>query len=540
MMKSTDVSRFYASIVIFTFLLTYNFIPATGFAQQNDLGNIDFPTSGKTEAQKDFIMGMLLLHSFEYDDAVEHFRAAQRKDPGFVMAYWGEAMTHNHPIWFQQEKSKALRALNKIAPAPAARIKQCKLPIEKEFIRAADILYGEGTKKERDLKYSDFLADLYEKYPDNHEVACFYALSLMGSRHNGRHIPTYLKAATVTEKVLKENPRHPGALHYTIHAYDEPTHAHLGLEAANTYAQVAPGSEHALHMPSHIFVALGMWDRVVASNEASWEAGEERFRRKNLRHAQRAYHSLLWLTYGYLQQGRFEEAKKMVGIIEDDAKHHTSGRAKVHLNQMRAAYLVNSRRWDGEVADIKVNLGNVGLVNRSLNAFIDGMVALQRNDLAKAKKMVEEIARLRNKNTPKSLDANLSMCYAPGTMPKKTQEARISLILENELQASLLINQGRKQEAEIILKETVELEEGTSFSFGPPVIAKPSAELYGEFLLAENRPEEALAQFEKVFKRAPKRTLSLKGYAEAAARSNDPVKAAEARDLLNQIVKTEN
>ena len=150
MMKSTDVSRFYASIVIFTFLLAYNFIPATGFAQQNDLGNIDFPTSGKTEAQKDFIMGMLLLHSFEYDDAVEHFRAAQRKDTGFVMAYWGEAMTHNHPIWFQQEKSKALRALNKIAPAPAARIKQCKLPIEKEFIRAADILYGEGTKKERD------------------------------------------------------------------------------------------------------------------------------------------------------------------------------------------------------------------------------------------------------------------------------------------------------------------------------------------------------------------------------------------------------
>ena len=407
-------------------------------------------------------------------------------------------------------------------------------------MEAANILYGDGTKVERDLKYGEFLAGLHDKYPDNHEIASFYALSLMGGCHNGRHIPTYLKAAAVARKVLKENPQHPGALHYTIHAYDEPSHARLGLEAANAYAQVAPGSEHALHMPSHIFVALGMWDRVVASNEESWAAGEERFKRKNLRHAQRAYHSLLWLTYGYLQQGRFEEAGKMIDIIEDDVKHHTSGRAKVHLNQMRAAYLVNSREWDGEVAAIKVNLGNVGLVNRSLNAFIDGMVALHGNDLAGAKKKVDVISSIRKRDTPKTLDGDLTMCYAPGTMPKKTREARISLILENELQASILIKQGKKQEAEAILKETVDLESSTSFSFGPPIIAKPSRELYGEFLLAENRPEEALVQFEKVFERAPKRTLSLKGYATAAARSNNPVKAAEARDMLNQIVKTEN
>ena len=540
MMKSNSSPRFSFPAIILIVLLVFILNPAVSLAQERDLGNIDFPTSGKAEAQKDFIMGMLLLHSFEYDDAVEYFRAAQKKDPGFVMAYWGEAMTYNHPIWFQQEKNKAIKALNKIAPTPAARVKQCKLPIEKEFVKAADILYGDGTKKERDLRYSDFLADLHDKYPDNHEVACFYALSLMGSRHNGRHIPTYLKAAAVAEKVLKENPWHPGALHYTIHAYDEPTHAHLGLQVANTYSQVAPGSEHALHMPSHIFVALGMWDRVVVSNEESWEAGEERFQRKNLRHAQRAYHSLLWLTYGYLQQERFEEAKKMVDIIEEDAKHHTSGRAKVHLNQMRAAYLVNSREWDGEVADIKVGLGNVGLVNLSLNAFIDGMVALHRNDMATAKKKVEEIARIRKRNTPKTLDGDFTMCYAPGTMPKKTREARISLILENQLQASVLIKQGKKEEAEVILKETVELEAGTSFSFGPPIIAKPSSELYGEFLLADNRPGEALVQFEKVFERAPKRTLSLKGFAEAAGRSNNPVKAAEARDLLNQIVKTKN
>ncbi|NER83826.1 MAG: hypothetical protein F6K42_30645, partial [Leptolyngbya sp. SIO1D8] len=114
------------------------------------------------------------------------------------------------------------------------------------------------------------------------------------------------------------------------------------------------------------------------------------------------------------------------------------------------------------------------------------------------------------------------------------------LILENELQAAILIKQGKKKEAEAILKEAVELEENTSFSFGPPIIVKPSSELYGEFLLADNRPAEALKQFEKVFERAPKRTLSLKGYAVAAARSNNPLKAAEARDRLNEIVKTEN
>ncbi|MDN5215415.1 hypothetical protein QQ020_25270 [Fulvivirgaceae bacterium BMA12] len=504
-------------------------------AQQDDLGNIDFPTSGKAIAQNDFIMGMLLLHSFEYDDAAEFFRKAQKKDPDFAMAYWGEAMTYNHPIWFQQEKNRAISALNKIAPTPIERLQKCQLPIEKALMAAADVLYGAGSKKERDLEYMGFLKSLHDKHPGNHEIACFYALSLMGSRHNGRHIPTYLEAAGITEKVLEKNPRHPGALHYTIHAYDEPAHAHLGLPAANAYARVAPGSEHALHMPSHIFVALGMWNEVVASNEASWEAGEQRVERKKLHHSQRAYHSLLWLTYGYLQQERFEAAKKMIAIIQDDVKHHTTRRAKVHLNQMRAAYLVNSRKWDDDVGDIKINLEGTGLVNASLNAFINGMVVLERNDVANAEKMVREIAGMRQKKAPETLDANLTMCYAPGTMPKKTQEARTSLILENELQAAIFIKQDKLSEAESILKKAIALEENMSFSFGPPVIAKPPQELYGEFLLANNRPEEALAQFEKVFERAPKRTLALRGYAAAASRSNKPLKAREALNMLNEI-----
>lgn len=533
---NTDKRSILILLVSLVFLL-YSF---TATAQSGKLGNIDFPNSGKPEAQDDFIMGILLLHSFEYNDARSYFRKAQQIDNNFAMAFWGEAMTRNHPIWFQQDKSKALKALNKIALTPSERPGKVKFPVEKELIKAANILYGDGDKNTRDLNYMTFLADLHQQFPEDHEIACFYALSLMGSSHNGRHIPTYLKAAEVAQKVLRKNPKHPGALHYTIHAYDEPEHAHMGLHAANQYAKVAPGSEHALHMPSHIFVALGYWDRVVASNEAAWEAGEERFKRKKLSHAQRAYHSLLWLNYGYLQQNRPTEAKRLVEIIEDDVKYHTTGRAKVHLNQMRAAYLVHTKLWNSEIADIRMSLDGVGLVNSTLNLFVNGLVALNRGDLQKCEKIINQINRRRLKSNPETLDGDIAMCYAPGTMPRKAREARTALIFEMELNALLQARRGNAKAAEAILKEAVSLEDNLSFNFGPPVIVKPSHEAYGELLLKEKRFEDAMIQFEKVLERAPRRILALQGYALAAERSNHSDKAKEVRKLLEEIVNPPN
>ena len=183
-------------------------------AQPRNLGRIDFPTSGSPEAQKHFIQGMLLLHSFEYPDAKEEFQAASKLDPKFTMAYWGEALTHTHPLWMQKDVKAAREALAKAPQAPTER--------ENDYLRAAEILYGEGDKLSRDLAYAAAMGRMRDKYPNDLEAASLYALALMGSCQFDRNTAVYMKAAAVAEEVFARNPEHPGAIHYLIHAYDDP------------------------------------------------------------------------------------------------------------------------------------------------------------------------------------------------------------------------------------------------------------------------------------------------------------------------------
>src|SRR5213593_4562360 len=187
-----------------------------------DLGKIDFPTSGKSEAQKRFLRGALLLHSFEFDDAAEEFREAQKLDPGFAMAYWGEAMTFNHPLWMEQDRDAALAVLKRLAPTRQERL----------------------DKAARDLAYAEAMNRLHEKYPDDLDAASFYALALLGTCERKRDYATYMKAAAVAEEVFSKNPLHPGAVHYLIHCYDDPIHAPLGMRAARVYAKIAPAAGH--------------------------------------------------------------------------------------------------------------------------------------------------------------------------------------------------------------------------------------------------------------------------------------------------------
>src|SRR5688572_25203201 len=273
--------------------------------KKNDvLGELTFDVTGSEAANVHFMRGHLLLHSFEYEDAAEAFRQAQQEDSTCVMAFWGEALTYNHPIWQEQDYEKGKTALEKLGINHAERIEKTSSELERDFLKATDILYGVGTKPERDKAYADFMGSLYEKYPGNHEVASIYALSLLGSVSVGRNDETYQLSAKISQKILKANPTHPGALHYLIHADDDPMHARDALVAANEYALVAPDASHALHMPTHIFVALGMWDKVIDLNEQSWRSSQERKSRKNLTNDQLGYHSFHWLEYGYLQKGR--------------------------------------------------------------------------------------------------------------------------------------------------------------------------------------------------------------------------------------------
>ena len=285
-----------------------------GSPRAQELGTITFPNSGNAAAQAPFIEGVKDLHSFQFDEAAVAFQRAQKADPGFAMAYWGEAMSHNHPLWAQQDADAAKKILEKIAPTSDARLAKAKLPKEKAFLKAIDILYySPGDKLARDIAYSEALASMYAQWPADHEVATWYALSLLGTvRPADKGFRRQALAASIAEKVFAENPRHPGAAHFIIHAFDDPDHAPLALNAARAYAGIAPAAAHALHMPSHIFVQRGMWEDVRKSNIVAYKSATELNARMKLAEGREDFHTLGWLAYANLMLGNIDEAKANV------------------------------------------------------------------------------------------------------------------------------------------------------------------------------------------------------------------------------------
>jgi hypothetical protein len=486
--------------------------------QGSDLGKIDFATSGSPEAQKHFLRGALLLHSFEFDDAADEFRAAQKIEPGFAMAYWGEAMTYNHPLWMEQDRDAAVAALKRLAPTGEARLAKAPTDRERGYLAAVEALYGDGDKAARDRAYAEAMRQQHEKYRDDLDAASLYALALLGTCEGKRDYAVYMRAAAIAEDVFAKNPLHPGAVHYLIHCYDDPIHAPLGMRAARVYAKIAPSAGHALHMPSHIFFASGMWEDADASNTAAWQASLERARRKGLGPDDHSFHALLWLEYGQLELGRYADARQTLALMEKDVSTSGSARARTHLALMKAAYLVETRRWDGDVARLAVRSDDLG--QRGLLHFVDGFGAAERGDRPAAEKA---LAAMREGGNEGSGHEHGGSGYAMGGR-REGSDAVLALELE-----ALILTAG-KDSAQAIARarDAAQAEDKLIFEFGPPQVAKPAHELLGEMLLAAGRPTEAKGEFEASLARAPGRALSLLGLARAAAKAGDTQAARRA------------
>jgi tetratricopeptide (TPR) repeat protein len=288
------------------------------------LGTIVFPNSGKPEAQSAFLRGVLLLHNFAYPQAKAAFVEAQQIDPKFALAYWGEAMTYNHPLWNQVDVDAGRQALKNVRQLAAT-------PRERGYIDAVEALYGPGDKPARNYAYEAAMERVARANPGDVEAQVFWALSILGSREwHQLDERRSVRAAAILEELFPTHQDHPGVLHYLIHAYDDPVHAPLGLRAARRYANVASSAPHALHMPSHIFLQLGMWDETVRSNEAAYALSKE-WKEPDM-------HSLHWLQYAYLQQLRYADAKRLI----DEAGEH-------HNEDMKVRYAVESGDWDAFV-----------------------------------------------------------------------------------------------------------------------------------------------------------------------------------------------
>jgi tetratricopeptide (TPR) repeat protein len=487
-------------------------------ADASDLGRIDFPTSGSAEAQKHFLRGALLLHSFEFDDAAEEFRQAQKIEPGFAMAYWGEAMTYNHPLWMEQDRDAAVAALKRLAPTPEARLSKAPTDREKGYLSAVEALYGEGDKAARDLAYADAMHRLHEKYPDDLDAASFYALALLGTCEGKRDVATYMRAAAIAEEVFAKNPLHPGAVHYLIHCYDDPVHAPLGMRAARVYAKIAPAAGHALHMPSHIFFASGLWEDAASSNSAAWKASLDRAERKKLGPDEHNDHALFWLEYAQLQMGQYAEARKTLATMESDARASDSKRTRGHLVWMRAAYLIETRQWNGDVARMAVRSDD--LSQHGIALFVDGLRAVETGDRVAANKALAELKD--------SSGGGEGHAHGGAASYAMSRANNADPVLAKELEARILFAQGERGQALALAKEAAAAEDAMSFDFGPPPIAKPTHELLGEMLLASSRPADAKKEFEASLALAPGRALSLLGLARSAAASGDKAAAQEA------------
>src|SRR5215208_325074 len=316
-------------------------------AQESQLGRVEFPTSGSEKAQAHFLRGLAALHSFWYEEALEAFRESTKVEPDFAMGYWGEAMAHNHPLWSEQDIAAARQVLARIKETPKLTQR------ERAYLAAVKLLYGDADKAARDAAYSAAMEKIYRTYPDDLDAAAFYSLSLLGMvRGEEKSYRLQAKAGAIALEVYQKNPNHPGAAHYIIHAFDDPEHAILALPAARRYASIAPEAHHARHMPAHIFLQLGMWPEAVASNEAAWESSDAWMKRKNLSVNVRDYHSLHWLLYAYLQQGRYNDAEKLLNLMKKVMSESTydnklrPGYYENNYANMAAAFVVETERWN--------------------------------------------------------------------------------------------------------------------------------------------------------------------------------------------------
>jgi len=514
-------SKHFPAVVI---LLT--FIVACRSSQKNNtkdqLGYIDFTVTGKEEAQPVFTKAVLLLHSFEYVDAAEEFQKVQKIDPGFVMAWWGEAMSYNHPLWQEQDYEKGNAVLTALAPTATERIAKAKTELEKDFIDGINILYGKGNKAERDSSYAMHMESLYKKYPRNDEVAAFYSLALNGWGTTEREISILERAAVIGNEILKRNPKHPGALHYIIHALDNPQHAAQALVTADNYAKTAPGAGHALHMPTHTYLALGLWDKVVSSNEVSWAAEWARKKRKNLDNDALGYHSYHWLLYGHLQSGNREKARPMIDSVQKYSGEKSSPRARTHMILMKTTYLAETNEYSKAIMDIPIRHNDLNIVARSKNYFANGMNEYHKGNGEGLDKVILQLAGERLAEAAKASDKGIRLCGNIGRSMATVTDLQESEAMEIQLRAMRAWMNKDAAATEKYLQQATALQTSAGYSYGPPAIPKPTYEMYGEWLMENGRVKDALAQFETSLRYAPNRLLSLKGKeaAEKQLKSN--------------------
>ncbi|MEL7538169.1 MAG: tetratricopeptide repeat protein [Pseudomonadota bacterium] len=455
-------------------------------------GQTDFDATGAPEAHSEFLIGLLQLHNFEYADARNSFQRALAIDPEFVMATWGEALTHWHPLWPTSNIEAAREIMSRLGSTSSARIQQGQTERERDYLRTLEILLEGDDRQRARERYSDALLDLKTKYPDDLDAAAFYALSLL-ARSGGRKPFFYMRAGAVTEEILDRNPLHPGALHYNIHSYDDPIHAPLGLRAARDYIKVAPSAVHALHMGAHIFYPLAMWDEGVGRNKLSFHEAVSRQSNPDDRYHPETFHSLSWLPYGLQQQKKYDEALEYIALIARQTELYPSFKmARMHYVEARASFIIDTEDWDHPLSSVVIDHSDLSPYSQITDLYLAGVIALQRGDLESAE---SALSRMRNPQVPLT--------------GRRTNVA--PALLQMALTAQIAMAEGDHDAALRLLKRAADIETNWPLDVGPPQPVQPMAELLGDVYRELGNVSEARKAYELSLEKAPGRIRTLAG-----------------------------
>jgi len=472
------------------------------------LGTVHFPVSCSAPVQKPFERGIALLHSFWYEEAEKQFNQIAKDDPKCAMAHWGVAMSIWHQLWNHPDEGTVKKGLGEVKLAEGLH---AKTPRERDYIAAMDAFYSGAADRSyqgRADAYSKAMQRIHERYPDDREGAAFYALSLLASEpDNDTTFANRKQAAAILEKLFAVEPDHPGVAHYLIHSYDKPQLAQLGLPAARRYAQIAPAAPHALHMPSHIFARLGLWQDDINSNLAS-VAATRKTAAMHMGGEGHQFHAMSFLLYAYLQSGRDADAQHVIDEVRAmPAMHDMYGLGfDPHISalvQFPARYDIELHHWADAAA-----LQPVEGADRSDTAVLYWAKAIGAARSGRAEEARKDASGI--EAIQKEIEQQ-----------KKLMFAEVVRQDYDEATAWADFAEGKGDEGVKTLRLLAEKEEAE----GDEPTGIPAREMVADMLLELNRPEPALIEYEADLKFNPNRFDGLYGAGRAAELAGKTEKA---------------
>lgn len=485
---------------------------------ETQLGTVHFPISCAASVQKPFARGVALLHSFWYEEAEKEFVEIAKDDPECAMAHWGIAMSIWHQLWNEPDAKVIARGLDETSTAKKLAAKATLR--ENTYITAIAAFYSDSEKSDHEARskaYSDAMKKVYTSYPDDHEAATFYALSLLASEpHNDETFANRLAAAAVLEPLFAAEPDHPGVAHYLIHAYDKPQLAQRGIPAARRYAQVAPAAPHALHMPSHIFARVGLWQDDINSNLAS-VAATRKTAAMHMGGEGHQFHAMDFLFYAYLQSGREADARALMDEVKAMPEMHDMYGVGFdpHLAteaHFAALYPLEMRDWATAAALTPVPIPGTAEDSAGYWAKAIGAAHLHhpeevRKDISAIEAIHQKLVSQKKKDFAEATDNDLK-----------------------QAQGWLAFAEGKYDDAVAALRPMADKED----PLGDEPQGIPTREMIADMLLEAKRPQQALVEYQTDLKFNPNRFNGLYGAAGAAEEAG---KQSEATEYYAMLVK---